>query len=138
MSLVCTKVDKLVHFLSVVTDRIYLHDQSCVTHWYLLTSSLSLELSLNTFSEPSLTTLLLFLLLTQSVGLINCFNYYKTVSTIVYNINSLIFTIKEPCILTYLLDYMKVVYLDFYINGSTTDSLYVKCDTHDFLVKYYF
>ena len=58
-------------------------------------------------------------------------------STIVYNSNSVNFTSKESSILASLLDYIKVVYIDFYINSSTTGHLYVIRDTHDSPVMYY-
>ena len=91
VSVVCIKVYKLIHFLSVATDSIYLHNQTCGTHWYVLVLSLYLELSMDTFSEPNLKTLSFVIFLYMSVGLIKCFKFNDTLSRILYNSNNVSF-----------------------------------------------
>ena len=56
---------------------------------------------------------------TSLATLLVLFESNKALSTIVYNSNIVIYTIKEYYILTSILDYMIFVYLEFYINRST-------------------
>ena len=62
----------------------------------------------------------------------------EALSTIVYNINNVSSTSKESSLLTSLLDHMKVICVEFYINTSMTGNLYVIHNTHDFPVTYFF
>ena len=136
VSVVYSEIDRLIHSLSVATYHVFLYYRSCGMHWCFLGSSLSLELSLNTFREPTLTILSFILFLFLLLGLINQFKYNKTMSTIFYNSNNVISTSKDTHLPTYLgthtpVDFRRAIEANRYTHSPLPPSgSQPECGTH--------